>query len=192
MAAVTVDVNLYHKKDVFMKKVFYALTVCLAAMLVFSCASVRERMRDPASARLNTIGVSAGTAIAAPQVLLTLRGTYAPWRCSFFELGMDGGVGNSSTITYYSLYPYTRYAFYLPFMNNASWYVGAGVGVMLSQYTFENINLYGNYSNNSVALAADIATGVNILDMIDISYSLRANPWRANSKILVGYTYRFK
>jgi hypothetical protein len=175
-----------------MKKVFYALTVCLAATLVFSCASVRERMRDPAAARLNTIGVSAGTAIAAPQLLLTLRGTYAPWKCSFFELGLDAGVGSPSTLIYNSLYPYARYAFFLPFMNNAGWYIGAGLGVMLSQYTFENINLYGNNFNNSTEIAADIATGINILGMIDISYSLRTNFMGANSKISVGYTHRFK
>ncbi|MDR0495674.1 MAG: hypothetical protein LBG95_08640 [Treponema sp.] len=175
-----------------MKKVFYVLTVCLAATLFFSCASTRERMRDPAAARLNTIGGSMGTAITAPQLLFTLRGTYAPWRCSFFELGLDAGLGNPSTLTYYSLYPYARYAFYLPFMDNAGWYAGAGVGVMLSQYTFENKNLYGNYSNDSAALAADIATGVNILDMINISYSLRTNFRGANSKISVGYTHRFK
>jgi len=39
--------------------------------------------------------------------------------------------------------------------------------------------------------ALDLTAGVNLFDMLDISYTFRTNFKNVGSKLSVGYTYRF-
>jgi hypothetical protein len=143
---------------------------------------------DPEAARLNTVGISVGSAFTAPMFVGTVRGTYSPWRYSFAEIGLDFGSGTDmEDVKHFSVYPYARYALFLPFANKSGWYAGAGIGVMLSQYSVDGRDI------PAYTPAADIVTGINILDVIDISYSLRTGfKGSLNSKVSAGWTYRFK
>ena len=149
---------------------------------------------DPA--KFWTVGLSAGTAFATPWVIATLHGTIAPIRHMFLELGCDLGlVTLSDTVDfYYSIYPFAHLAYFLPFsgfapFDKGGWYIGAGAGYMMAFYTFPEGDLQKN------TLAADLTTGVNLFNMLDISYTLRAAPWKdlkdMSHKLSIGYTYRF-
>jgi len=138
-------------------------------------------------ARLNTLGASVGTAFSDPFFIVTIRGTYAPWRYSFLEIGFDLGLfSRIADLGYYSLYPYVRYALFLPFAETSGWYAGAGAGYLAARYAYPE----GEYRDN--LLVADFVTGVNIINMFDVSYTLRTDFKSAGSKISIGYTYRFK
>ena len=68
----------------------------------------RKRSR---TAQFWSIGVSAGTAFAAPWMIGTVRATLAPFKYSFLELGFDFGlISGIKDVDYYSLYPFIRYA----------------------------------------------------------------------------------
>ena len=143
--------------------------------------------KKPDPAHLWTLGVSAGTSFAAPWVTTTARGTIAPFRHSFLELGMDLGLRHGTPgVGYYSLYPFAHYAFFMPFAKKGGWYAGAGGGVMIASYTFSD----GSYSK-TLPLAA-LTAGVNLLDIIDVSYAFRTNFTGVSHKVSVGYAYRFK
>jgi hypothetical protein len=148
------------------------------------------RERNPETdkaAKLWTLGVSAGSAFAAPLVIGTVQGTIAPIPYVFLQIGFDFGLISGDTeVDYYSMYPFAHLALFLPFPQSGGWYIGAGGGYMLGEYTFPE----GKYPID--IFAADLITGVNILNMIDISYTLRTNFEGASNKISVGYTYRFK
>ena len=148
----------------------------------------RERSSETdQAAKLWTLGVSAGSAFAPPLVIGTVHGTIAPIRNAFLEIGFDFGlISGDSDVNYYSMYPFAHLAFFLPFPQSGGWYAGAGGGFMIARYTFPE----GDYSAN--IFAADFITGVNILNMIDISYTLRTNFSGTSNKLSVGYTYRFK
>jgi hypothetical protein len=148
---------------------------------------------DPA--RFWSIGVSAGTSFAAPWAIGTIRGTIAPLRYSFLELGLDYGMisGIVDAEFYYSLYPFIHYNLFLPFVPPAGrkgvsggWYAGVGGGYMLGEYTFPEEKMPVNI------LALDVTTGIILWNMLDISYTLRTNLKSANNKMSIGYTYRFK
>jgi hypothetical protein len=148
---------------------------------------------DPS--RFWSVGASAGTSFAAPWVIGAVHGTFAPFRNSFLELGIDYGAvsGKADAESYYSLYPFVHYAWYSPFTLpvgrqgiSGGWYAGAGAGYMLGAYTFPEITIPVN------EFAVDLIAGVNIWNMLDISYTLRTNFKSANNKLAVGYTYRFK
>ena len=141
---------------------------------------------DPA--RFWSIGVSAGTSFAAPWAIGTIRGTIAPLRYSFLELGFDYGMisGIKDAESYYSLYPFAHYNLFLPFAQSAGWYAGAGGGYMLAEYTLPEEKIPVNI------LALDVTTGIILWNMLDISYTLRTNLKSANNKMSIGYTYRFK
>ena len=153
-------------------------------------------------ARLNTIGISAGSAFSAPLFISTVRGTIAPSNNTFFEFGMDLGlVSNYDNAGYYSIFPYAHYNFFLPFapsgnQSRGGWYIGFGGGYMRSKYSFnENSNEYIFLSDDSLIFqyfSGNIVTGFNIADVIDISYTFRSNFAIATSKLSVGYTKRFR
>jgi hypothetical protein len=157
----------------------------------------KEREKDKGSdsgsrsssldARLNTIGISVGSSFAAPFVIISAHGTIAPIRHAFLEIGFDFGLlSGDLDVSFYSMYPFAHLAFFLPFSENVGSYIGAGAGYMMVRYTFPE----GEYSEN--IFAADIVAGFNILDMFDISYTLRTNFSGISNKISVGLTYRFK
>ena len=139
------------------------------------------------SDRLWTIGVSIGSSFADPWVIGTLKTTLAPFRNSFFRIGFDFGIVSSAgDAGYYSLFPFVHYNLFLPFRNGGGWYAGIGGGYKLAEYDFPE----GRVSKKT--FAAEVITGFNIKNMIDISYTLRTNFTGVSHKISVGYTYRFR
>jgi hypothetical protein len=138
-------------------------------------------------AKLWSIGASVGTSFADPWVIGTVRGTLAPWRHTFFDIGLDAGfVTGTEGAGYYSLYPFVRYAAFVPFMNAGGWYIGAGGGVMLAEYTVEGLKI------PRTIFAADVTTGFLFWDFLDISYTLRTDFASVSHKAAVGFVYRFK
>jgi len=141
---------------------------------------------DPA--KFWSVGASVGSSFAAPWVIGTAHGTIAPFKYSFLELGFDiGFVPGKPNVTYYSLYPYAHLVFFWPLMaNKIGLYAGLGGGYLMVSYDFTG---EGKYTDNF--LLAAVTTGVNLLDMIDVSYTLRTNFSARSHKVSVGYTYRF-
>jgi len=148
-----------------------------------SPAPVRSKREiAPEAARLNTIGAAIGSSFSAPWFIGTIEGTYAPWRFSFFDLGVDGGlISGEKDVTHYSLYPFAHYAFFWPFTGSIGWYAGAGGGLMMASYTFPE----GTVTRN--IWAADAATGFIFGFGLTVSYSLRTDFSTANNKFAVGY-----
>jgi len=151
----------------------------------------RERSRaalfgDPA--KFWSLGISAGTSFSAPWVIGTVHGTIAPFKYQFLELGIDYGMisGNEDAEKYYSFYPYIHYAIFIPFEKKGGFYIGAGCGYMLGEYTFpDEVIPFGIF-------AYDFITGINIGNIINISYTMRTNFKTASNKLSVGISYRFR
>jgi len=143
-------------------------------------------LEDPA--KFWSIGLSAGTSFAAPWAIGTVHGTIAPFRNSFFELGFDYGMISrvADVEQYYSMYPFIHAAFFLPFKKSGGWYAGAGGGYMYGKYTFPEGDIPVNI------FAVDAVTGINIGNMLDVSYTARSSFKSMNHKVAVGCTYRFK
>jgi len=141
----------------------------------------------PDSTKLWSLGVSVGTTFSAPWFVGTVSGTLAPFRSSFFDLGIDFGLaGGYTDVDYYSLYPFAHYAGFVPF-KAGGWYFGAGFGFMLAAYQFPE----GETKANTFAL--DICTGIIIKNIFNISYTLRTalDFQSASNKLAVGYIRRF-
>jgi len=139
-------------------------------------------------ARYNTVGVSVGSAFSIPWLVTTVHGTFSPLNNLFLELGFDLGlVSGAPDVSYYSLYPYAHAAFYRPVTDKLGVYIGAGGGYMMAKYTFK---VEGELVKNG--FVADAIAGINLFDMVDISYTLRTNFTGADNKVAVGYVYRFK
>jgi len=148
--------------------------------------------------KLNTLGISIGTAPDFLDIICTLHGTFAPINNSFLELGVDAGFvvdkewEHNAHIDIFSLYPFANYAFFLPFprtkanKRTGGWYAGVGVGVMFTNYTFTDVGTIWD-----TCTAMNIFTGFN-LGMFDISYTLRTDFNSFNGKLAIGYVYRFK
>ena len=137
------------------------------------------------SARLWTLGISAGSSFSQPLLIGTFRGTIAPFRYSFLELGIDAGIfSRRYDVNYFSISPYVHYAFFWPFTIGGL-YAGAGVGYWFSEVSRPH------ESTIERKILAHAVIGTNILDMIDISYTLRTNFAQVTNKFSVGYTYRF-
>ena len=143
-------------------------------------------------AKLWTLGAAIGTTFNAPLFIGTLHGTIAPFRHSFLELGVDlGGASGIGHSDYFAVYPFAHYAFFMPFatltgrQTKGGCYAGAGGGLWSVSYSIKD----RRYQENSFLAA--ITAGVDLLDMIDISYTLRTNFMGISSKVSVGYSYRF-
>jgi len=137
-------------------------------------------------ARLWTVGASVGSSFSRPLVIGTLHGTIAPFRYSFLEIGVDAGfLSRVVDEGYYAICPFAHYAFFWPF-DKGGLYVGAGVG-----YMFGTIS-HPDEKEPIRIIAADGVIGANIMDMLDISYTLRTTFSNFTNKFSVGYTYRFK
>ncbi|MCL1931440.1 MAG: hypothetical protein FWF55_06460 [Treponema sp.] len=143
-------------------------------------------LTDPS--RYWSIGISAGTSFAAPWVIGTIRATIAPLRYSFLELGFDYGTisGIEDAKNYSSLYPFAHYNLFLPFSRSGGWYAGAGSGYMLARYSFPEVSITRRI------IALDLSTGINLWNILDVSYTLRTDFESANHKMSIGFTYRFK
>jgi hypothetical protein len=169
------------------------------------------RTREPRARRDNdlnhlwTAGASAGIGLSEPLLIATVRGTIAPFRNSFLELGVDLGFMstqkvNDERVGLFSVAGFAHYAYYLPFpslpffqqpiFEKFGWYIGAGGGYLYAEHKLPN-----DIKSYTGTFIADIVTGFNILDMIDVSYTFRItdfSDFTSISKISVGYTYRFK
>ncbi|MDR0442685.1 MAG: hypothetical protein LBH44_04670 [Treponema sp.] len=136
-----------------------------------------------------TVGISVGTSFHEPLVIGTLFATIAPFRSSFLGIGVDVGIisNNSGVDNYYSVSPFAYYAFFKSF-NKGGWYAGAGV----SYWYYDYERTPANKEPERYILAYPII-GINIGDMLDISFSIRTDFIFENvsNKFSVGYTYRF-
>jgi len=148
----------------------------------------REQARAPMlpRAKLWSIGASLGTSFSDPWVIGTARGTLAPWRYTFFDIGLDAGfVTWVEGAAYWSLYPFVHFNYYHP-LEKSGWYIGGGGGLMTAQYTLDDLK------EDRMFFAVDFTVGFLLFDCLDISYTLRTNFTSASNKIAVGYVYRFK
>ena len=150
----------------------------------------RQRSRtalfeDPA--RFWSIGINAGTSFAAPWLIGTINVTLAPFRYSFFEIGFDYGLisGNPDAEKYYSLYPFAHYALFLPINKAVNFFLGAGGGYMIGEYTFPEETIKVNI------FAFDVTAGINLWNLLNVSYTLRTDLNSLNNKISLGVIYRF-
>jgi hypothetical protein len=149
--------------------------------------SQRERIGNADKTdRLWSVGASAGTAFSIPWVIGTVHGTLAPFKHSFFDVGLELGlVSGVADTDYYSLYPFAHYALFMPFADKFGWYAGAGAGFMFANYTFPE----GKIADNTFAI--DLIAGVILWDMLNVSYTFRTNFSSAGNKAAVGYVKRF-
>jgi len=158
-----------------------------------------EIIIEEKEAHLWTIGGSLGSAFAAPWAIFTVHGTIAPFKFFFLELGVDLGLlaRSSEVESYYSIFPYAHVVYFRPSslvrfipMSKGGLYAGAGAGFMIANYKFPEGDIRKDI------FTANITAGVNLLNFLDISYTLRAAPWidikSMSHKVSVGYVYRFK
>jgi len=138
--------------------------------------------------RLWTIGVSVGSSFSRPLVIGTAHGTIAPFRYSFLELGIDVGFfSRKPDESYYTICPFAHYAFFLPF-DKGGFYTGVGVG-----YVFGSLTYQDERDPDAIRIiVADGIIGANIMNYLDISYTLRTTFRSVTNKFSIGYTWRFK
>jgi len=153
-----------------------------------------QKIVYPEDRKLSSIGVSVGSSFIAPLAIGTVHGTFAPFRNTFIELGVDAGTWRSDRkkdVTYYSLYPFANFALFLPFPRLADgkrggWYLGTGAGYMMANYQFDTAG-----SIRDTFIAVNIVTGFNLLNMFDISYTAQTDFKSLGGKLALGYVYRF-
>jgi len=158
----------------------------------------------PEDAKLQTVGVSWGTFDFYDTIFCTVHGTFAPFKYSFFEFGMDvswmGYLHPSSWNTErFVLYPFANYALFLPFgrtkkgIRMGGWYAGVGFGLEFANYTFERGLFLGNttFTIWDTIAVMNIFTGFN-LGIFDISVIWQSNIYWLYPKWSMGYVYRFK
>jgi len=136
--------------------------------------------------QLWSIGASVGSSFNAPWLIGTLKGTVAPFKHSFFEIGLDmGTISGIEDVGYFSIHPFINIAYYYP-INFVGLYAGAGGG-----YKYANLDFQEGKVSRSV-FAFNVLAGIGLFDFLDISYTLRASIDGAmSSKMAIGYTYRF-
>jgi len=144
-----------------------------------------KRERQPE--KFWSIGGSVGSSFVEPWVIGTIRGTIAPIKYSFLEIGFDAGfISGKADVGYYSFCPFVHAAFFWPIVaDKIGVYAGAGGGFIWATYKFNA----GDISRNTFAL--DAVAGMNFFNMIDLSYTFRTNFGKLLSKVSLGYTYRF-
>jgi hypothetical protein len=142
-----------------------------------------KKIGDP---RLWTAGASVGTSFYRPWFIASIHGTIAPKPYSFLEWGVDLGFSSGETESNYTiLYPFVHYALFAPFRTKGGWYIGAGGGLWISTYTFEG------ETEHDIQFIVDLTTGFNIMNVLDISYTLHTNFNGINHKLSLGFVYRF-
>jgi hypothetical protein len=141
--------------------------------------------------RLWTIGISGGSSILTPPLLIvTIHGTLAPLRYSFFEFGLDGGIiSTDQDEEYYSLCPFAHFALFFP-IDKVGLYAGAGASYLYEVFKYK----YGGEDRTPFFLLDGIV-GINIMNNLDVSYTIRMRKDFSSykqHKFSVGYTCRFK
>ena len=160
-------------------------------------ASASERPPIPGFDKMNTLGLSVGSAFAAPLLVITAHGSFSFLGNFFAEIGVDVGFFSAyaadTDYSYYSIYPFAHIGYFMPLGNNLIIFAGAGAGLMIFNYTFFLSSAFYSYDfvYEDLIPALDLTAGV-LIGNIDISYTLRTNFESANNKLSVGYVYRFK
>jgi len=143
---------------------------------------------DTRESRFNTLGISAGSSFTDPLIIAAIHGSYSPMRHLFIELGCDVGVLSKyeDVESFYCIYPFAHLGFFWPFQSKGGFFIGAGGGYMLGNYTF-------SYGKAELKIwGADLTTGINLFNTFNICYTLKTNFSSASHKVAVGYVYRFK
>jgi hypothetical protein len=136
-------------------------------------------------ARLWTAGVSLGTSFSRPWLIVTFHMTIAPKPFSFLEAGIDlGTIGERYYTSYSCIYPFIHYAFFAPFQRKGGWYIGVGGGFWLCRYATSGRSV------EEKNFSLDITTGVNIMNIFDISYTMRTDLGGISHKFSAGYVKR--
>jgi hypothetical protein len=152
-----------------------------------SATVILKKEDEPEPAKYWAIGASVGSSFIDPWVIGTLRGTIAPFKYSFLELGLDLGlVSGKPDVGYYSLCPFVHLAYYQPIGERFGFYAGGGGGYFWGKYSFPEADV------SKAIIAFDAVAGINILNMFDFSYTLRTDFKNVSHKASFGYTYRFK
>ena len=138
--------------------------------------------------RYNSLGISVGTSYD-PIFLLTLHGSLAPINNVFIQVSLDVGLvsryQSQGVKQYYSLYPYVSFGYFWPFAARMSLFASAGAGYTISNYTFA----HGDAAIG--VFTVNLNAGINLFDFLNISYTLMTDFSAMNSKVSVGYVYRF-
>ena len=155
--------------------------------------SLAALLEDPT--RFWSVGLGAGSSFAEPWAVGTFRATLAPFRHSFFRLGVDVGfLSGDDDIDYFLITPFAHYAFFMPFeslpipLDRGGWHVGAGFGFMFEEYSIPAHDITVPVRS----FVVDFVTGVNFANLIDVSYTLRTDFSAAVHKVSLGFTHRFQ
>jgi len=134
----------------------------------------------------NTIGFSVGSAFIDPLIIATLHGSYAPIRNMFIETGFEFGFLSihDDVDSMYCLYPYLNVGYFLPLSDSLGAFASIGGGLIMSTYNFS----FGKDAFNIFAM--NITAGVNLFEMLNISYCLKTSFSGVSHKLAVGYVYR--
>jgi len=134
----------------------------------------------------NTIGFSIGTAFIDPLIIATLHGTYAPMRNLYIEAGFEFGFLSiyDDVESFYCLYPYLNLGYFIPFSEKGGVFAGIGCGLMMANYTFSHIKKDMGF------FAMNFFAGVNLWDMLNITYTFKTTFSEVSHKVGVGYVYR--
>ena len=150
-----------------------------------------KQAQNQANTPFTSIGFSAGTSFSTPAFIGTIHATFGLSNNFFIGGGLDYGLGyvgekDMTTYTvddYSSMHPYVYLGYFLPFAKN--WYIGSGVGYMMSQYTFSDETV------DISTFTLNLTTGFIIGDIFILSYTLRTNFDEFNNKFSAGIIYRF-
>ncbi|MCL2832769.1 MAG: caspase family protein [Treponema sp.] len=138
------------------------------------------------SPNLWSIGITAGTSFAAPFFVGTVFGTFAPFKYSFFELGMDLGlISGSKNYNYYSFSPFLHYALFVPVARAGGFFAGVGGSYNYAVLDFPDKKVPLNI------VAFDAMCGFRFNMGILISYTFRTDFSTASNKLTVGYSFRY-
>jgi len=140
------------------------------------------------SPRFNTIGISIGSGFSDPLAIITLHGSYTLFRNIFIELGCEYGFLSmyDYVSSIYCLYPYVNLGVFLPFSEKGGFFTGVGGGYMSGAIELPE----GTYDISIFGL--NIFAGINLWDMMNISYTFRTTFEQASHKFAIGFVYRFK
>jgi len=146
---------------------------------------------DPA--RFWSLGIFGGTSFADPWAIGGVQATLAPFPFSFVRLGFEAGfITDIPGADFFSMYPFAHLVFFMPFalrpipLRGGGWYIGLGGGFTMARYNFYTIY------EDIRAFMVDFTAGVNIGNVLGISYTLRTDFSTFNSKASIGYTFRFR
>ena len=154
-----------------------------------------------------SVGAAVGSAFSEPVLAGTIKGTLAPFKYQFFEVGLNAGLISTRghVDSFFSVAPYLHYAFFWPFNQTVAIYAGLGAGYKIAQYS------YFDTAITVSSIPADAAIGVLLFNFLDVSFTLSYPLWSGSSsdtsvgktllknvsgqpevRFLAGYSYWFK